>query len=185
MHKKMKKALLTISIYLLSLNSIYAQFIVNNALFQPTGLSNQGNVVGYDTQAGPYFIWKADSNITINIGGLAPGQGIGGQASFSDDGNFLCGTSNGIFGPEMSRYNQTTNQWSVVGSLGFVVDNTVSGGFGISGDGNTVVGLSWADPIGGFAYAHAVAWNQTEGIMDLGSLHIKAPVPMQLVMTER
>ena len=169
--KKMKKLLLTIPIYLLSLNFIYGQFIVKNLMFQPTGLSNQGFVVGYVAQAGPYSIWKPDSTITVNIGGLAPGNGIGSQAGFSDDGNFLCGTSYGASGAEMSHYNQTTHQWNVLGSLGFVVDSTVGGGFGISGDGNTVVGLSWADTAGGAAYAHAVAWNQAEGIMDLGSLH--------------
>ena len=158
-------------LFFLSLNFIYGQFIVKSVMFQPTGVSNQGLVVGYETQAGPWSIWKPDSAITVNIGGLAPGNGIGGQAHFSDDGNFLCGTSLGIKGAEMSRYNKTSQHWSVLGSLGFAVDSTVGGGFGISGDGNTVVGLSWADTTGGFAYAHAVAWNQPEGIMDLGSLH--------------
>ena len=167
----MKNLLLTIPIYLISLNFIYGQFIVNYQSFQPIGLSNQGLVAGYAAQAGPYSIWKPDSTITINIGGLAPGNGIGSQAFFSDDGSFLCGTSYGASGAEMSRYNQSTHQWNVLGSLGFVVDSTVGGGFGISGDGNTVVGLSWADTTGGHAYDHAVAWNQTEGIMDLGSLH--------------
>jgi uncharacterized membrane protein len=57
-----------------------------------------------------------------------------------------------------------------VGSLGVQVDNTVSGGFAISGDGNTIAGNSWADNAGGFAYAHAVAYHPTEGLMDLGSL---------------
>lgn len=167
----MNKLLLTIPLYFLSLHLIYAQFIVNSATFQPTGLSNQGLVVGYQAQAGPYSIWNPDSNTTVNIGGLAPGNGIGGQAHFSDNGDFLCGTSYGILGAEMSLYNQNTQQWSVLGSLGFVIDSTVGGGFGISGDGNTVVGLSWADNSGGGAYAHAVAWNQAEGIMDLGSIY--------------
>jgi len=167
----MKKLYSTISIFLLSLNFIYAQFIVNNMLTQATGVSNQGLVVYYQAQAGPYSIWNPDSTITTNIGGLAPGNGIGSQAHFSDDGNMLSGTSFGVSGAEISRYNRTTQQWSVVGSLGFIVDSTAGGGFGISGDGNTVVGLSWADTTGGFAYAHAVAWNQTENIMDLGSLH--------------
>lgn len=167
----MKKLFLTIPICILSLNFIYGQFIVNNNLFQPTGLSNQGDVVGYVNQAGPYSIWKPDSSLTVDINGLAPGQGIGGQARFSDDSNFLCGTSSGPLGAELSRYNQTTHQWSVLGNLGFAIDNTTGGGFGISGDGNTIVGLSWADTTGSFGSAHAVAWNQSEGIMDLGSLH--------------
>lgn len=167
----MKKLLLSITIYLLSINFTYSQFLVKNVMFQPTGVSNQGLVAGYEVQAGPYSIWKPDSTVTVNIGGLAPGNGIGGQAHFSDDGNFLCGTSYGPQGAEISRYNQSTHQWTALGSLGFTVDSTFGGGFGISGDGNTVVGLSWTDTAGGMAYAHAVAWNPTEGIMDLGSLH--------------
>jgi hypothetical protein len=167
----MKKLLLTIPICLFSFNLIYGQFIVKDVMFQPTGVSNLGLVVGYEAQSGPYSIWKPDSSITVNIGGLAPGNGIGGQAQFSNNGDFLSGTGYGPLGAEMSRYNGTTHQWSVVGSLGFVVDSTAGGGFGISGDGNTVVGLSWADTTGGVAYAHAVAWNQAEGIIDLGSLH--------------
>ena len=167
----MKKLLLIIPVCLLSINSSYGQFIVNNVLTQPTGVSNQGLVVYYQAQAGPYSIWNPDSTITTSIGGLAPGNGIGSQAHFSDDGNFLSGTSYGALGAEVSIYNHTLNQWSVLGSLGFVVDSTAGGGFGISGDGNTVVGLSWADTAGNVAYAHAVAWNQAEGIIDLGSLH--------------
>ena len=166
----MKKILSTLFACFFSLTVTYGQFIIKNVMFQPTGLSNQGLVVGYVAQGGPYTIWKPDSTITVNIGGLAPGNGIGSQAYFSDNGNFISGTSYGSAGAEMSRYNQSTNQWSVVGSLGFVVDSTMGGGFGISGDGNTVVGLSWADTAGGLAYAHGVAWNQAEGLMDLGSL---------------
>lgn len=167
----MKKTLLTIAVIFASQTFTNAQFLVKPISFSPTGLSNQGNVAGYEGQAGPYSIWKPDSSLTINIGGLAPGLGIGGQARFSDDGNFLCGTSHGNQFAEMSRYDVSTGQWTTLGSLGFMIDSTLSGGFGISGDGNTVVGLSWADTTGGYAYAHGVAWNPAEGIMDLGSLH--------------
>ncbi|MCX6275267.1 MAG: T9SS type A sorting domain-containing protein [Bacteroidetes bacterium] len=167
----MKKALLTFAVIIASHTFTNAQFLIKPVSFSPTGLSNQGNVAGYEAQAGPYTIWKPDSAITISIGGLAPGQGIGGQARFSDDGNFLCGTSHGNQFAEMSRYDVSTGQWTTLGSLGFMIDSTLSGGFGISGDGNTIVGLSWADTTGGYAYAHGVAWNPAEGIMDLGSLH--------------
>lgn len=167
----MKHILITISIFLVSIQLLTAQFIVKNSAFQPTGVSNQGLVVGYEMQAGPYKIWNPDSSITTTIGGLAPGMGIGGQAHFCDSGNYISATSYGFFGAEMSRYNSISQQWTPIGSLGFSVDSTVSAGFGISGDGKTVVGLSWADTTGGAAYAHATAWNSTEGIMDLGSLN--------------
>ncbi|HLA56345.1 MAG TPA: T9SS type A sorting domain-containing protein [Flavobacterium sp.] len=75
---------------------------------------------------------------------------------------------------EMSRYNTATQEWTALGSLGQTVDATTSAGYCISGDGNTVVGNSWADPSNGngyTVYAHGFAWNQTEGTIDLGSLY--------------
>lgn len=74
---------------------------------------------------------------------------------------------------EMSRYNTATGQWTALGNLGQTVDNTTSGGYAISGDGNTVVGNSWADPASGngyTVYAHGFVWNQTAGTTNLGSL---------------
>jgi len=165
----MKKILL-ISLLSFNVNFLFAQFLVENSFFQPTGVSDVGLVAGYSAQAGPYQIWNPDSATVTDIGGVAPGQGVGGQARFSTGGNFISGTSIGSSVPELSRYSLLTGQWTALGSLGFMVDSTLSGGFGISGDGNTVVGLSWADTTGGLAYAHAIAYNATEGIMDLGSL---------------
>lgn len=160
----------TVFVCLLSANLLFGQFIVKDSYIEITGLSNQGLVAGYETQAGPYSLWSPEFATTLNIGGLAPGNGVGSFARFSNDGHFLSGTSQGIDGAEMSRYEVATNQWTPLGNLGFVIDNTLSGGFAISGDGNTVVGNSWADTSGGFAYTHAVAWSQSEGLMDLGSL---------------
>lgn len=74
---------------------------------------------------------------------------------------------------EMSRYNASTGEWTSLGNLGFTVDATTSAGFCISGDGTTVLGNSWADPLNGNGftpYAHAFAWNETEGTIDLGSI---------------
>ncbi len=167
---------MTILVCFLSAHLIFGQFSVKPLFFETTGVSNQGVVVGYEGQAGPYSIWKPDSGITSYIGGLAPGLGVGGQARFSDDGNYLSGTSHVLNGAEMSRYDVSTNQWLPLGNLGFAIDSTLSGGFGISGDGNTVVGNSWADTTGGFAYTHAVAWNQTEGFLDLGSMFSSAGI---------
>jgi photosystem II stability/assembly factor-like uncharacterized protein len=75
---------------------------------------------------------------------------------------------------EMSRYDVSAGEWTLLGNLGFTVDNTTSAGYSISGDGNTVVGNSWADPANGNGttlYAHGVAWNETEGVIDLGSMY--------------
>jgi Secretion system C-terminal sorting domain len=170
---KMSKRYFTLILILLllPLHSVFGQFLTKPSYFETTGVSNQGLVVGYEGWAGPYSIWNPDLSTTEVIGGLAPGNGVGGQARFSDSGNFLSGTSYGVLGPEMSLYNHFNQIWTPVGSLGFTVDSTASGGYCISGDGNTVVGNAWADTMGGHAYTHAVAWNATEGLIDLGSLH--------------
>ena len=73
-------------------------------------------------------------------------------------------------GAEISLYDRSLDTWTALGSLGFSVDSTKGGGYGISGDGNVVVGNSWADTTGGLAYTHAVAHNNIEGLMDLGTL---------------
>ena len=75
---------------------------------------------------------------------------------------------------EMSRYNTETEEWTSLGNLGQTVDDTTSGGYCISGDGNTVVGNSWADPSNGngyTVYAQGFVWNATDGNIDLGSLY--------------
>lgn len=152
-------------------HSAQAQLIIREDFFSPTGLTNAGLVAGYTEQAGPYQLWNPDLGSTEDIGGLAPGMGIGGQAQCSYDGQFLSGTSMGAEGAEISRYDHATGEWTTLGGLGTVIDGTVSGGFSISGDGQTVVGLAWGDTTGGLpAHAHAVAHTQAEGLMDLGTL---------------
>ncbi len=154
----------------LAMASAQAQFETRPDFYSPTGLTNDGLVAGYLAQAGPYSIWNPDLQTTEDIGGLAPGNGVGGQARFSADGNFISGASAGSLGAALSRYDRTTGLWTPLGDLGFPVDNTTSGGYAISGDGTTVVGNSWADTTGGYAYSHAIASNATDGVMDLGTL---------------
>lgn len=148
----------------------HAQFYVKNTFMQTYHVSNTGEVVGYTDWGGPYMIWTPETSTTDTINGLAPGNGIGGRAMFSLDGNYLSGTMQGPDGPEMARYNRGTDTWTPLGSLGYSLDGTWSAGYAISGDGNTVAGNSWADTTGGYGYMHGIAWNTTEGIMDLGTL---------------
>ncbi len=87
-----KTILLTLLTCLLGAGSLFAQFIVKPTFFETTGVSNDGEVVGYEAQAGPYSIWDANNNTFVTIGGAAPGQGIGGSARFSEDGNLISGS---------------------------------------------------------------------------------------------
>lgn len=97
--------------------------------------------------------------------------------AITDQAAFICGSQGNIYNKslissldiaEMSLYNTSTQQWSALGSLGFVVENSTSSGYSVSGDGNTVVGNSWVSSPE--THAHAVAWNEAEGVIDLGTL---------------
>jgi len=93
--KMMKKTItLTLFACLLAMGNSIAQYVVKDAFFETTGVSNQGLVSGYEAQAGPYSLWNPDTNSFEQIGGLAPGNGIGGKAIFSEDGTMLSGSSN-------------------------------------------------------------------------------------------
>ncbi len=73
-------------------NNAFAQYVTKDTFLETTGVSNQGVVSGYEAQAGPYSLWNADENTTEEIGGAAPGQGIGGRAHFSIDGDLISGS---------------------------------------------------------------------------------------------
>jgi hypothetical protein len=155
----------------LAISSISAQFETRPDFFSPTGVANDGSVAGYLAQAGPYSIWNPDLQpSSVDIGGIAPGNGVGGQARFSTDGTFLSGSSSTDLGAALSIYDRTTATWTALTDLDFPVDNSTSGGYAISGDGTTVVGNSWADTTGGYAYTHAIASSATTGVKDLGTL---------------
>ena len=70
-------------------NYLSAQYIVNDIIYSTNSVTNDGKVSGYETQGGNWSIWLPDSaNAIVNIGGVAPGLGVGGQARFSENGNF-------------------------------------------------------------------------------------------------
>lgn len=85
--------LLAVLLYTICIESLSAQFIVKPTFFETQGISNDGVISGYESQAGPYWIWNADTNTYEEIGGAAPGLGIGGAARFSGDGTIISGTS--------------------------------------------------------------------------------------------
>lgn len=167
----MKKSTLLVFASLFFLNDGFSQFFVKDVFFQTYDVSNDGEVVGYTDWGGPYMIWNPETTDVDTIHGLAPGNGIGSHAMFSTDGMYLSGTTQGPDGPVMARYSRAANTWTPLGSLGWSLDGTWSGGYSISGDATTVVGNSWADTTGGYGFMHAIAWNAEDGIIDLGTMY--------------
>jgi uncharacterized membrane protein len=161
---------------LVASTSLKAQLVIKTDYMEVTGISNQGLVAGYVNWSGPYYIWEPSTQATTEIGGVAPGNGVGGMANFSDDGNFLSGSDSNQLktGIEAARYNITDGLWMPLGSLGYTIDNVFSSGYNISGNGNVVVGNSWANPLlsaDTTAFTHGFAWVAGKGVVDLGSLY--------------
>ncbi len=136
------------------------------------GISDNGVATGsFGTSDNAYFVWTVDGG-TVSIGGVAPGNGVGGQGKISNDGRFISGsTFNAAEGyHEMSRYDRNTGLWTGFGMIpviGQQLDASVSSGWGISGDGTSVVGLGWTTE--GTADAHAMQWMDGVGVIDLGT----------------
>lgn len=132
----------------------------------PTSISDNGVVAGTHDGVGQYFYWSATGGITY-IGGVLPNDGYGGQASISNDGMRIAGTninSDTNLG-EAAFFDRNAGSWTNLGGIGASVDASTSSGWGISGDGQHVVGLGWTAGFQG----HAIRWNQGEGMVDMGS----------------
>jgi uncharacterized membrane protein len=136
-----------------------------------SGVSYDG-MVAAGTGPSQYFTWTAAGGIDL-IGGTIPGNGVGGQAKISNDGTRISGTTlNTVSNQfEMSYYDTTTGSWNPLGGIGNICPggpgDETSSGWGISGDGTSVVGLGW---FGFCGPAHAVQWKQSTGMTaDLGS----------------
>lgn len=135
------------------------------------GISDNGVASGSTSSAGEYFRWTTDGGFQ-NIGGVSPGNGVGGEGEISRDGRYISGTTfNATEGyHEMSRYDSDTGQWTGYGlipGIGQQIDAEVSSGWGISGDGASVVGLGWTTQ--GTADTHAFQFTEGVGPIDLGS----------------
>lgn len=131
-----------------------------------TGLSADGTVAAGYVTSDQFFYWTASGGLVF-VGGTAPGDGIGGNAAISDDGAYFSGNSIEPSSQlsQMSRYHIPTGTWELLGGIGSSSGNEGSSGWGMSGDGQSVVGLGWID--GGTA--HAIQWTSPGPTQDLGS----------------
>lgn len=134
----------------------------------PWDASNVGPVVvGENGATGEYFEWTSVGGV-VDIGGVIAGGGVGGTPRISDDAMRVGGTDfNTVSGfHELSLYDRILGTWTNLGGIGSSCSTEISSGWGISGDGNHIVGLGWFT---GCADAHAMQWDQGGGNTDLGS----------------
>lgn len=131
-----------------------------------SGASNNGVVVGYGGAGAPYWIWTASGGL-VTIGGVSPGNAVGGEGSISDDGDTVSFTVfNTVSGfHELATYDVSDGTTTTLGGIGGPCSTEISSAWGISGDGNSVVGLGWLTCSG----AHATQWIDGTGTFDLGS----------------
>jgi uncharacterized membrane protein len=109
----------------------------------PSGVSANGAVVtGYNSSQ--FWYWTAEQGLVF-IGGLSPSVGGAGGADISNNGSRIGYTVlNPVTGKtEAAFYEVATGATTLAGNFGFSCDLSATSCWGMSGDGNTIVGLGW------------------------------------------
>jgi hypothetical protein len=132
----------------------------------PSGVSANGSVVvGYNPSQ--FWYWTSDQGI-IGIGGISPSSGGAGSADVSSNGTrigyTLLNPANGK--TEAAFYDIATSTSALAGNFGFSCDVSATSCWGMSGDGNTIVGLGWHNLCGARGFKSSAAG----GLVDLGTL---------------
>lgn len=131
-----------------------------------SGVSANGSVVSGYGGAG-FFYWTPGGGV-VDIGGHSPafGDGTGGSSGISDDGTYLGGnTDDANTLSQISRYHIPSGTWQLLGGIGSSSGVEGSSAWGISGNGQSVVGLGWVNA----GNAHAIQWNSPGPTQDMGS----------------
>jgi uncharacterized membrane protein len=140
-----------------------------------TDMSPDGSVIVGNTN-GDYetFRWTSSTGIVPLGRATVPVLGSGaGAPEVSDDGTRISATILGEDGTYMTQGVWTlgagwTETMPPPPPTGGLLDNAYGSAWGISGDGNTVVGLYWR-PGQTDGTAHASAWTEATGTVDMGS----------------
>lgn len=155
----------TAALFFAGLTLSQAQVFDTGSFAQMTDISNNGVAVG--NVGNQFHIKWTEEEGEVNIGELTSGNFIAGWTNVSSDGKYISGSmtnpNNGS--DEMGRYDVNTQTWSFLGGLTATSDNEFSSAWGMSSDGENVVGLAWVSS----GEAHAVKWNEATGLIDLGS----------------
>jgi probable HAF family extracellular repeat protein len=120
---------------------------------------NASVVVGNFAQGGALY-WMPTSGV----------QAIGGRSTqaISRDGRTIIGRALDARGLENAAIWNGGKEWRLLGSFtagAQPCDQLLSGSFGANDDGRVIVGLGWD----GCRYAHAFRWEESTGMVDLGS----------------
>jgi probable HAF family extracellular repeat protein len=127
----------------------------------PTGLSASGAVVsgGFNGGTGGFY-WMPTTGV-IFAGGV--------QASaVSRDGHTIVGWARDSSGIQHAAIWIRGTEWRLLGSFAGSAgpcDASLSTATGVNRDGRTIVGFAW----NGCASAHAFRWQESTGLVDLGS----------------
>jgi probable HAF family extracellular repeat protein len=129
----------------------------------PSAVGANGFVVvgGFFGETGPGLYWMPTSGVT-NIGGLT-------AVAVSRDGKSIAGTALDSRGLHNAALWTGGTSWRTLGSItpnARPCDLLLSGTYGANADGTVLVGLAWD----GCGVARAFRWEQSTGMVNLGSL---------------
>ena len=125
----------------------------------PEGVSAGGAVVVGGSAQGGGFYWMPTTGV-ISTGGV-------GASEVSRDGRTIVGTAIGSRVFQAAIWLRAA-EWRLLGSFGASAapcDASLSSALGTSSDGRVVVGLAW----NGCTLSHAFRWEESTGMVDLGS----------------
>ncbi len=125
----------------------------------PRDVGANASVIAGNFASGGALYWMPTSGV----------QAIGGRSTsaISRDGRTIIGRALDGHGFENAAVWLGGKEWRLLGSFpdAEACDQLLSGTFGASDDGRVIVGLAWD----GCRYARAFRWEESTGIVDLGS----------------
>jgi probable HAF family extracellular repeat protein len=139
---------------------------------QPFLIELPPTTLGADVGAGGFVVlgnfFSTEGALTwMPTSGVTPLGGTRGTA-ISRDGMTIVGSALDANGKENAAIWTGGTEWRLLGSFTPAAqscDRSLSSSYGTSDDGKVVVGLGWD----GCNYAHAFRWEESTGVVDLGS----------------
>lgn len=84
-----KKLLPALSLCMATIASAQVYITEEHLLPNMSSVTNEGVAVGYNQKKEPFFIWNPFENTYKEIGGISPGENVGGTARFEQSGKIL------------------------------------------------------------------------------------------------